>query len=401
MAKRETVSALATAILFLCMVSTNGFAENWHGIGITTDLSWDSGDYGGGDTINTYSGTITIDYTVTPRFSLSLSIVPYVYQNETYTDVVLVRGRVVHYKDKYGINPHHKKDVGKNNNESPSSTDNSGTGTSDVSNNDHDNQGASSTTTQQTSTHHDTDSNTQVDHHEDTHNTHTTSKTDSSTATDSDVTGHDTKSRDSSKTKSTKTDNHMAAQSISNGSGPLNQKTEQAGQQKRKRYKRHGSAGGFGDMTLKASYFILDETEFLPQTAIKAGVKFPTADEDDGLGTGEFDYLVGMDLSKEVGRFSLFGGFCYNILGDPDYYDLNNYLSGYAGLSTEVLPNFYTSVEVDAAGPASDESDSELSLGLELGYDFGTPGYLAAGASKGLSDGSPDFSVYMSYSISF
>jgi len=400
--------ATMTSLVFL---STNCLAETWHGIGITTDLSWDSGDYGGGDTINTYSGTITIDYSVTPRFTLSLSIVPYVYQDETYTDVVLVRGRVVHYKDEYGTNPHHRRDAETENNGATTYTNNDSTGSSSDSGSSGGTsstvtQGGSSTNDQQDSSHTmDSGSTNHSGTHDDTHTT--TSNTETSSVGDShdttDTSSVDVKTNDSSESMDSKKDkmSGMKAQSKGNGASAQGSDAGERSEPKRKRYRRHGSAGGFGDMTLKASYYVLEETDIIPLTALKAGVKFPTADEDDGLGTGEFDYLFGMDLSKEVGRWSLFGGVCYNILGDPDYYDLNNYVSGYAGVSTEVLPNFYTSLEVDAAGAASDESDSELSLGLELGYDFGKYGYLAAGASKGFSDGSPDYGAYVSYSISF
>ncbi len=405
-----SLSLFWVTLISLVFLSSNCLAETWHGIGITTDISWDSGDYGGGDTINTYSGTITIDYSVTPRFTLSLSIVPYVYQDETYTDVVLVRKRVVHYKDKYGTNPHHKRDAEAGNDGAKNHTNNNSTGSSGDSDS---SSGTSSKVTQDggsTGDHHDSrhtkdsDSQNHSKIHDKTHNT--TGNTETSGVDDShdttDTSHADVKNSGSSKSKDSKDKiSSMKAQSRGNDGSAQGDKAGKRSKPKRKRYRRHGSAGGFGDMTLKASYYVLNETDIIPLTALKAGVKFPTADEDDGLGTGEFDYLFGMDLSKEVGRWSLFGGVCYNILGDPDYYDLNNYVSGYAGVSTEVLPNFYTSLEVDAAGAASDESDSELSLGLELGYDFGKYGYLAAGASKGFSDGSPDYGAYVSYSISF
>ena len=373
MDRRKMVGVVAALSMFVCIWSTV-HAESWHGIGITTDLAWDSGDYGGGDTINTYSGTINIEYSVTSRLSLSLSIVPYIYQNETYTDVVLVMGRVVHYKDRHGTNPHHDKDA-------TYIQDDSSYGSTQT----------DSESGNQESSYQENDSG--MPHHdESSHDTQTDTESDTS----SDM--HDATRGEN--TEETKT-GHMAVRALQSISDGSESDAGESGKTKRKRDKRHGSAGGFGDMTLNASYFILDESELLPHVAVKAGVKFPTADEDKGLGTGEFDYLFGMDMTKNIGGWSLFGGVSYNILGDPDYYDLNNYVSGYVGVSSEVLPNFYASVELDASGAASDESDSEFSLGLELGYDFGTPGYLAAGVAKGLSDGSPDFSLYMSYSIGF
>jgi len=76
------------------------------GISPSVEVSIDSGDYGGGDTINVYAVTLGLDYAYSDRLSFSVSWTPYIYQSESFTDVVLLGGRPIHHKDRYGYNPH-------------------------------------------------------------------------------------------------------------------------------------------------------------------------------------------------------------------------------------------------------------------------------------------------------
>jgi hypothetical protein len=42
----------------------------------------------------------------------------------------------------------------------------------------------------------------------------------------------------------------------------------------------------------------VEEKDLIPEIAPYVKIKFPTADSDRGLGTGEFDETIGVDLSK-------------------------------------------------------------------------------------------------------
>jgi hypothetical protein len=53
-------------------------------------------------------------------------------------------------------------------------------------------------------------------------------------------------------------------------------------------------------MLLRVSYVVLEEREVVPEIAPYVKIKFPTADSDRGLGTGEFDETIGVDLSKRL-----------------------------------------------------------------------------------------------------
>src|SRR5256712_7866557 len=57
---------------------------------------------------------------------------------------------------------------------------------------------------------------------------------------------------------------------------------------------------GLGDVLLKGQYVLVEEKSVLPEVAPYLKIKFPTADSARGLGTGEFDETVGVDLSKTL-----------------------------------------------------------------------------------------------------
>jgi len=63
---------------------------------------------------------------------------------------------------------------------------------------------------------------------------------------------------------------------------------------------------GLGDVLAKASLVLIEEKDFIPEITPYFKVKFPTADKDRGLGTGEFDETLGVDVSKRL-IASLFG----------------------------------------------------------------------------------------------
>lgn len=67
--------------------------------------------------------------------------------------------------------------------------------------------------------------------------------------------------------------------------------------------------------------------------ALNTGVKLPTASTEKGLGTGQVDYWVGADLSKSLGPVTPFGGLYYTRMGDGDGFELEDTLSGQAGVA--------------------------------------------------------------------
>ncbi len=333
------ISAMMPASLFAAgQLPANNFT-------FEPEFSMDSGDYGGGSTIKVYSMSITGTYEFAPNWSLALTVVPYLHQDETYTDVVLVAGKPVHHLDATGFHPHHDDTRMPN----PSLPGNTLSNSSQVARY----APGSSYSVANTVVSNTPQSSNYVPGS--TYSTSTIPQT-SSTVTSDTVT----------------------------------QATS-----------RHGSANGIGDTFVSLSYNILQEDSDMPGVSMHAGVKLPTADEDKGLGTGKIDYQTGLELSKGLGRWFLDGGIDYNILGDPDGYDLDNYVSGYTSVSTGIMDNMEVALQLSAAQAASDVSDDAVSMGVRLDYFLRQAGSFSADLQKGLTDGCPDYSITVGYSISF
>jgi len=373
---------LITAVIAVCTVIPALSHANT--TTINPEMSLDSGDYGSGDTITTYSMSITGSYNFASKWTLSLTAVPYIHQNETYTDVVLVNGRPVHHEDPTGLNPHHP--------DTHPQLLQSHTLTSMP-------PSAAPTDILPSAT---TPGEYIANLPEPAAQVQIPSETASKIPTQSIPTPTLTKAIQSTD-KSTPSTQQTSTVPTATTSSPATQTESVAGKQQyvEQQIKRHGSASGVGDCFVNLSYQILEQDETKPEISLHGGIKLPTADEDKGLGTGEVDYLVGMGLNKEIAGWFFFGGLDYNILGDPDYYELDNYISGYLGAGTAILPMLGMDLQLSYAQAPTDFSDDSLALRLDLNYFLEKLGTLTAGFQKGLSDGSPDYSIIVGYSISF
>lgn len=120
-------------------------------------------------------------------------------------------------------------------------------------------------------------------------------------------------------------------------------------------------------------------------------VKFGTADEDKGLGTGENDYTLRTDLYRFVGQFTMVGSLGYKFRGDPAGGDLDNvWLGSIGGIYTpgdqHRFGMFYDYRESALSGS---DSLSEVSAfaARQLSERFSLQLY----AFTGFSDSSPDW----------
>jgi len=93
---------------------------------------------------------------------------------------------------------------------------------------------------------------------------------------------------------------------------------------------------GLGDIVLAGTYVFWELPDWLPLFELTAKVKFPTADEDKGLGTGEYDFGFQVDASKTFGRVTPFASFGYRVLGDLRVVALDNTFFASFGVGYEV-----------------------------------------------------------------
>ncbi len=152
---------------------------------------------------------------------------------------------------------------------------------------------------------------------------------------------------------------------------------------------------GFGDVVAGVTYRDALNSESASDIAldITAKVKFGTADESKGLGTGEDDFILQAELYKYYRQFSIFGTLGYKLRGNPSGINLSNSLLGLAGVNYRVSPFVKTGVDLYFQESSISGVDDQVELSAFLGYERSKKQYLQGYMIKGLSDASPDWGV--------
>ena len=119
-------------------------------------------------------------------------------------------------------------------------------------------------------------------------------------------------------------------------------------------------------------------------------IKFGTADEDKGLGTGEADYSVALDAYRFFDRFTAIGSVGYTVRGDPDGVDLDNTLQVSVGGSYAVSGGTRLAVFYDWRQASLSDNDDPQEVSVMVSHRLGPAWILRGYALAGLSDSSPD-----------
>lgn len=158
---------------------------------------------------------------------------------------------------------------------------------------------------------------------------------------------------------------------------------------------------GLGDIVAAATYSIFSQPAQTFGLDLTGKIKFATADEKKGLGTGKTDYTVLLDIYQKSGEVTLFGGLGYAVLGKSDALPLKNVASANVGASYKISDLANTGVTFDVRQKTSNAGQGQRELTAFYSYKI-APGYKAQiYAVKGFSDGSPDFGGGMTIGYSF
>ena len=159
---------------------------------------------------------------------------------------------------------------------------------------------------------------------------------------------------------------------------------------------------GLGDVLTELDFTLLEEKDLVPDITLFVEIKFPTADSSRGLGTGKFDEKIGTYLTKKVGeRWIIHVDLSYTFVGSPPGTSLQNTFDWSVGLSFDPTPSFRLSGYVDGATAVSRGEQNPLDLRFVAEYKMIKHLQLTAGASAGLSHGSPDFAVLAGVELRF
>lgn len=80
----------------------------------------------------------------------------------------------------------------------------------------------------------------------------------------------------------------------------------------------NGVLSGLGDIYLNGAYVLLGESSGFATLSLEGYVKFPTAANELNIGTGEYDYLAGVSLSKFINNIYLYARFAYLTIGSNE-----------------------------------------------------------------------------------
>lgn len=151
---------------------------------------------------------------------------------------------------------------------------------------------------------------------------------------------------------------------------------------------------GIGDLILRGRYYLVDERDWIPTIAVTGRIKFPTADSDRGLGTGEFDEGFGVEVSKTLaGNWLGFLDFGYTFIGDPQGVDLRNQWYYDFGAGYNATKNLLVSAYYEEYRALIPNLSNPRDLLFALNYKATAALRLNASLLVGLSDGAPDYGL--------
>jgi len=152
---------------------------------------------------------------------------------------------------------------------------------------------------------------------------------------------------------------------------------------------------GFGDLLLGWRQRFFEDTDDGTSVAWQAALKLPTADEDEGLGSGELDGFLAGILTVSQGTWSTTGFAQLGLLGEIDGSGVDHQ-EALAGVFDYGLKNTNTGLLAELAAVFTPERDLEEVFTI-LGVNWSPlPGVvLDTGVLFGLSSDAPDFQYFV------
>jgi hypothetical protein len=149
---------------------------------------------------------------------------------------------------------------------------------------------------------------------------------------------------------------------------------------------------GLGDVIGSVTiYDVINNQQLGLAMDLTGKVKFGTADENKGLGTGESDYTVQADLYKFVDDLTLLGSLGYKYRGDPTGVDLDNVLMASVGGTYRFSPGVKGGLIFDYRESAISGSDSIQELTGFVSRRIAESWRLQVFVLTGFTDSSPDW----------
>ena len=154
-----------------------------------------------------------------------------------------------------------------------------------------------------------------------------------------------------------------------------------------------GSNGrGVGDLTIGTRQRFMEETESSPAAAFQLSTKLPTADEDEGLGSGEVDFRAAGIVSKQIENVALTGFYQLGFLGEvgDEDIDLEHGLAVAGSIPVADQLSLFGEMTLRITPEADQE---ELFTIFGAAYEVNESLVLDGALLVGLSPDAPDFQI--------
>lgn len=153
------------------------------------------------------------------------------------------------------------------------------------------------------------------------------------------------------------------------------------------------SASGIGDIVISGSYYFMPDYRNEITYRVTGTIKFGTADESDGLGTGENDFFLEGGAVKNIDEYILSGTLGYEVSGDSPVYEYNDVFYGNLGLTKQLAKNHRMGASLYFSQALTDNTSAPLDLSFFYSFPVAKSRDIYLYISKGLSDGSPDIAA--------
>ena len=165
---------------------------------------------------------------------------------------------------------------------------------------------------------------------------------------------------------------------------------------------REETHGGIGDLLLNGRYYVFNESTQAFTLSTIGQIKFPTANDNDGLGTGEFDETIGLESSKNFDQ--LWSGYLnlyYTFIGEPPGRELDNEFTFSIGVGYQIRPSTQATLFYRESTALVDDQDNPRTVSLGLNHKLTNETMIYGSTGFGVSEGSPDVILSLGASYLF
>ena len=160
-------------------------------------------------------------------------------------------------------------------------------------------------------------------------------------------------------------------------------------------------ASGLGDVVTAVSYNVYANKDNGRVVDLTGKIKFGTADQSQGLGTGENDYAGQVDVYQSLGKFSLLGTLGYRVMGSPPGLALNNVFYGTLGGGYKISTQSSSGLLLYMRQKAAPNGFPQEEITAYLSHKFDQAYTGQAYVLRGLTSGSPDWGIGATISRGF